>query len=351
MTRRLYALCPALALSGLLGSHAALAQSPAAPTASRAPAPAAAPTAAAVPAVPSAERKPGDYPLTADSLPQPDAPKGRLEGPFLFHSRIIPNTVRKYWIFVPAQYTPNQPASLLVFQDGQRATNPEGSLRVPTVLENLIHKREIPVTIGVFVTPGNTGETYPDNLGMKNPDHRAQEYDALDDTYARFLIEELLPTVGARYRLNPDPEQHAIGGTSSGAICAFTVAWQRPDAFRKVVSIIGSYTSIGYKPPTASTPFVPGGDVYPGLIRKSPIRPMKIFLQDGSNDLNNEHGNWFLANQQMLSALEWANAEADRQKKPGPRYVIDHVWGDGAHSDQHGGAILPDILRWMWRKQ
>jgi hypothetical protein len=238
--------------------------------------------------------------------------------------------VRKYWIFVPAQYKPSEAASVLVFQDGQRATNPEGSLRVPTVLENLIHEKAIPVTIGIFITPGNTGEIYPDNLGMKNPDHRAQEYDALNDSYARFLIEEMLPAVGARYRLSADPEQHAIGGTSSGAICAFTVAWQRPDMFRKVVSIIGSYTSIGYKPATGSTPLTPGGDLYPGMIRKSPIRPMKIFLQDGSNDLNNEHGNWFLANQQMLSALEWANAEADRQKKPGPRYAINHVWGDGA---------------------
>lgn len=296
------------------------------------------------------ERKPGDYPLTADSLPQPGVPRGRLEGPFAFHSRIIPNTVRRYWVFVPAQYVPEKPASVLVFQDGQRATNPEGSLRVPVVLENLIHRGDIPVTIGIFITPGHTGQTYPDDLGMKNPDHRAQEYDALDDTYARFLVEEMLPEVGKKYRLTSDPEQRVIGGTSSGAICAFTVAWQRPDAFRKVISIIGSYTSIGYKPAASGRPLVPGGDLYPGMIRKSPIRPMRIFLQDGSNDLNNEHGNWFLANQQMLSALEWANAEADRKNTPGPRYTIQHVWGDGAHSDQHGGALLPDILRWMWKK-
>ena len=308
-------------------------------------------------AAPSAtERKPGDYPLTADSLPQPDAPKGRLEGPFAFKSRVIANTVRRYWIFVPAQYKPEQPASVLVFQDGQRATNPEGSLRVPAVLENLIHKGAIPVTIGIFITPGNViqpgpkGDEYPDDLGMKNPDHRAQEYDALDDTYARFLIEEMLPEVRKRYRLSDDPEQHAIGGTSSGAICAFTVAWQRPDVFRKVISMIGSYTSIGYKPAQNGQPLTPGGDLYPGLIRKSPIRPLKVFLQDGSNDLNNEHGNWFLANQQMLSALEWANAEADRKQTPGPRYTLRHVWGDGAHSDQHGGALLPEILRWLWQK-
>jgi hypothetical protein len=297
-----------------------------------------------------AERKPGDYPLTADSLPRADVPKGKLEGPFEFHSRVIPNTVRRYWIFVPAQYKPEKPASLLVFQDGQRATNPEGSLRVPTVLENLIHRGDIPVTIGLFVTPGNSSGKYPDDLGMKNPDHRAQEYDALDDTYARFLIEELLPEVGKRYRLTTDPEERAIGGTSSGAICAFTVAWHRPDFFRKVISMIGSYTSIGYQPARDGKPLVPGGDLYPGLIRKSPIRPLEIFLQDGSNDLNNEHGNWFLANQQMLSALEWANAEADRKQTPGPRYTVKHVWGDGAHSDQHGGALLPEILRWMWQK-
>jgi S-formylglutathione hydrolase FrmB len=304
----------------------------------------------------AAGRKPGDYPLTADSLPRPDVPKGRLEGPFAFRSRIIPNTVRRYWIFVPAQYKPNKPASVLVFQDGQRATNPEGSLRVPVVLENLIARAEIPITIGIFITPGNVitpgsgGDQYPDNLGMSNPDHRAQEYDALDDTYARFLIDELLPEVGARYRLSSDPEQRAIGGTSSGAICAFTVAWQRPDAFRKVISMIGSYTSIGYKPAEGAKPLVPGGDLYPTLIRKSPIRPLKIFMQDGSNDLDNEHGNWFLANQQMLAALHWANAEADRKKKPGPRYVVEHVWGDGAHSDQHGGSLLPDMLRWLWRQ-
>jgi len=303
---------------------------------------------AAPPAAPAASRQPGDYPLTADSLPQPGLPKGRLEGPLEFHSRIIPNTVRRYWVYVPAQYTGDKPANVLVFQDGQRATNPEGSLRVPTVLENLIGRGELPVTIGIFITPGNTSERYPDDLGMRNPNHRADEYDALDDTYARFLTEELLPEVGKRYRLTNDPAQRAIGGTSSGAICAFTVAWQRPDAFRNVISMIGSYTSIGYKPAAAGKPLVPGGDLYPTLIRKGPIRPLKIFLQDGSGDLNNEHGNWFLANQQMLSALEWANAEADRKGTVGARYAVRHVWGDGAHSDQHGGALLPEILRWLW---
>ncbi|MEO3692509.1 alpha/beta hydrolase [Roseateles paludis] len=305
----------------------------------------------ASPASAQAPRKPGDYPLTADSLPQPGVPKGRLEGPFEFKSRAIPGTVRRYWVYVPAQYTGAQPAHVLVFQDGQRATNPEGSLRVPQVLENLIHKGEIPVTIGVFVTPGNKSEAYPDNLGMRNPDHRAEEYDALSDRYARFVIDELLPEVGQRYKLSTDPTERAIGGTSSGAIAAFTVAWLRPDAFRNVISMIGSYTSIGYRPATAEAPIQPmqpGGDLYPTLIRKGPIKPLRIFLQDGSNDLDNEHGNWFLANQQMLAALNYANSNADKLKTPGPRYEVLHVWGDGAHSDQHGGMLLPDILRWLW---
>lgn len=211
-----------------------------------------------------------------------------------------------------------------------------------------MHKGEIPVTIGIFVTPGNKSEAYPDNLGMRNPDHRAEEYDALTDRYARFVIDELLPEVGKRYKLSTDPTERAIGGTSSGAIAAFTVAWQRPDAFRNVISMIGSYTSIGYRPATATEPMQPGGDLYPTLIRKGPIKPLRIFLQDGSNDLDNEHGHWFLANQQMLAALNYANSNADKLKAPGPRYEVLHVWGDGAHSDQHGGALLPDILRWLW---
>ncbi len=238
--------------------------------------------------------------------------------------------------------------SVLVFQDGQRATNPEGSLRVPQVLENLIAKKEIPVTIGIFITPGHRGYSYPDDLGMGNPNNRAQEYDALNDRYARFLIEEMLPEVGKKYRLTEDPNERAIGGTSSGAICAFTVAWERPDAFRKVISCIGSFTSIGYRPARGDNPMVPGGDLYPTLIRRAQPKPIKIFLQDGSNDLDNQFGNWFLANQEMVAAFDFANGMAQRRDPDGPRYEVNHVWTDGRHSDQHGGALLPDMLRWLW---
>ncbi len=300
------------------------------------------------PAPDQEQRRPGPYTLGADSLPQPGVPKGRLEGPHLFKSRVLTGTTRRYWVYVPAQYSPERPANVLVFQDGQRATNPAGSLRVPQVLDNLIHSKDIPVTIGIFITPGHRGDTYPDDLGTGNPNNRAAEYDALDDAYARFVVEEMLPEVGKSYSLTSDPAGRAIGGSSSGAICAFTVAWQRPDQFRNVISLIGSYTSIGYRPAREGQPFVPGGDLYPTLIRKSPIKPLKVFLQDGANDLDNRHGNWFLANQQMLAAFAFANALADAEKASGPRYEVRHVWGEGGHSDVHGGAILPEILRWIW---
>ena len=293
-------------------------------------------------------RRPGEYALMPDSLPQAGIPQGRLEGPFEYHSKIIEGTVRRYWIWIPAQYNPKKPANVLVFQDGQRATNQQGSLRVPQAMENLIGQGKMPVTIGIFITPGNLSETYPDNLGMSNPNHRKEEYDALNDNYARFLIEEMLPEVGKKYNLTNDPEKRVIGGTSSGAICAFTVAWQRPDTFRRVISMIGSYTSIGYLPAADGKPMTPGGDLYPTLIRKNPIKPIRIYLQDGSHDLSNEHGNWFLANQQMLSAFEYANATADKNKVLGARYELQHNWGDGGHSDVEGGVLLPEILKWIW---
>jgi enterochelin esterase family protein len=284
--------------------------------------------------------------LAADQQPQPNVPQGKLEGPFEWRSKIIENTVRRYWIYVPALYDAAKPASLLVFQDGQRAINPSGGLRVPQVLDNLIARGAIPVTIGIFVTPGNLSETYPNNLGMANPDHRAPEYDVLDDRYARLLSEELLPAVAQKYSLTNDPEQRVIGGTSSGAIAAFTVAWNRPDLFRNVFSAVGSFVSIGFKPD--ENPIKLGGHDYPPLIRRGPIRPIRIFMQDGSNDLSNEWGNWFLANQAMVSAFEYANRNADEQGIKGSRYEVMNVWTDGEHKDDHGGALLPEALIWLF---
>lgn len=287
-----------------------------------------------------------DLELTPDHFPQDGVPKGELKGPFEFHSKIIDGTVRRYWIFVPAQYDASTPASLLVFQDGNRSAHPEGSIRGPQVLENLIAKGDIPVTIGIFITPGNRSEHYPDTLGFKNPNNRANEYDAMSDRYGRFLIEELLPEVEKSYNLTDDPEQRAIGGTSSGAICSFTVAWHFPDHFRKVYSAIGSFVSIGFRPD--ENPIKLGGQDYPALIRRESIRPIRIYVQDGINDLSNRWGDWFLANQQMVSAMKYANETADKNEDQGPRYQVNTVWTDGAHNDKHPGALLPEGLRWLW---
>ena len=201
---------------------------------------------------------------------------------------------------------------------------------MPQVLENLVHKKAIPVTIGIFITPGQRGEVFPESIGTGNPNNRAQEYDAVDDRYARFLIEELLPEVAKKYPLTDDPARRAIGGTSSGAICAFTVAWHRPDAFRNVISGIGSYVSIGHRVATDGQPAVSGGEIYPTWIRRMPIKPIRIFLQDGSNDLDNTWGNWFLANEQMVKAFEFANSTADRARSP-----------DHATTSSTSGATAP----------
>jgi enterochelin esterase family protein len=293
-------------------------------------------------------RKPGEYPPTIDSIAQPGVAKGKLIGPLEFHSKIIDgNTVRRYWIYVPVGYDPKSPPNLLVFQDGQRAIGP--ILNIPTVLDNLIAKGDIPKTLGIFITPGNSNtEHYPDNLGQGNPNHRAQEYDQTSDAYTRMLIDELMPEVAKKYPFTDDPKRRAIGGTSSGAICSWTVAWYRPDAFGNVISMIGSFTSIGYHPATADHPAIFGGDTYPGLIRREKIRPIKVFFQDGTNDLDNMFGNWHLANMSMVSAIEWANKNADERKDTGPRYDMRYEWGDGAHSDVHGAWLLPGILRWMF---
>lgn len=211
----------------------------------------------------------------------------------------------------------------MVFQDGGSYVNEKGPFRVPIVFDNLIHKKEMPVTIGIFINPG----VFPDEKGKNGRprSNRSFEYDTLSDAYAKFLETEILPEVSKKYPLRTEPESRAICGISSGGICAWTVAWERPDLFRKVLSHVGSFTNIR------------GGDVYPGKIRKTPKKPIRVFLQDGSHDLDNEHGNWPLANQQMALALKFKG------------YDYRFVFGDGGHNGKQGGAILPDSLRWLWR--
>jgi enterochelin esterase-like enzyme len=223
---------------------------------------------------------------------------------------------------VPAQYDGKTPACVMAFQDGGNYVNEKGQFRTTVVFDNLIHKKEMPVTIGIFLNPGSVPAADPSQKPRSN---RSFEYDTLSDQYARFLEKEILPEVGQKYRLRPDAAGRAIGGISSGGICAFTVAWERPDLFSKVLSHVGSFTNIR------------GGDVYPGLIRKTEKKPIRVFLQDGSGDLDNLHGNWPLANQQMAKALAFM------------KYDYKFEFGDGGHNGKHGGALMPDSLRWLWR--
>ena len=268
-----------------------------------------------------------NYELSPDSMVKPGVPQGRAEKFSFNESKIFPGTTRDCWVYIPAQYEKAKAAALMVFQDGHAYVSTNGQMRVSTVFDNLIHSREIPVTIGLFTNPGHRGDGAPEGSGWGPRNNRSFEYDSLGDSYARFLIEGLIPFATRKFELNisEDPELHAIAGMSSGGICAFTAAWERPDYFRKVLSQIGSFVNIR------------GGHVYPALIRKTERKPIRVFLQDGVNDLNNLHGNWPLANQQMASALQFAGYDH--------RFVL----GDGAHNGKHGGAILPDSLRWLWR--
>ncbi|WP_338870445.1 alpha/beta hydrolase-fold protein [Spirosoma sp. SC4-14] len=256
-----------------------------------------------------------------DSQRQPGVPKGEILK-YTWTSKVFPNTIREYYVYVPAQYTSQSPAALMVFQDGHTYVKEDGDFRVPIVFDNLIHQKAMPVTIGLFINPGHHGNELP-----KDPwraDNRSFEYDTLTSQYTRLLLEELIPELAKTYRLADSPAMRAIGGISSGGICAFTAAWQRPDLFHKVLSHVGSFTNIK------------GGYVYPSLIRKSAKRNIKVFLQDGSGDLDNQHGNWWLSNLQMDAALKFS------------QYDYKFVGGTGGHNGKQGGAILPQSLRWLW---
>lgn len=270
----------------------------------------------------SSLRAADDYVLGPDSQPQAGVPKGSIEKHFFNDSEIFPGTERDWWIYVPAQYHSSKPACLMVWQDGHSRVTRDGQWRVPVVFDNLIHRGEMPVTIGVFISPGVVPA--PDE-NAQSRFNRSFEYDSMGDRYARFLIEEILPRVQAKYNISDDPNDRAIAGSSSGAIAAFGVAWNRPDAFRRVLSTIGTYVGLR------------GGNQYPTLIRKTEPKPLRVFLQDGYNDLNIYGGGWWEANLDMYASLKFSG------------YEVTNAWGDGGHNSKHGGSVLPDALRWLWR--
>ncbi len=260
-----------------------------------------------------------------DSQMDAKVPQGTITQHEWLDSKVYAGTHRRYSVYVPAQYDKSKPAALMVFQDGHAFEGTAGDFRLPVVFDNLIAKGEMPVTIAVLVDPGHKGELAEKRGWSPSPSNRAVEYDSVNGDYAEFLLNEILPEVEKDYSITRNPELRAICGNSSGGICAFGAAWHRPDSFRKVLSHIGSFVNIR------------GGHNYETMIRKGDKKPLRVFLQDGSGDLDNVHGNWPLANQQMAAALKFRD------------YDYKFVFGSGAHNGQHGGAIFPDSLRWLWR--
>jgi enterochelin esterase-like enzyme len=289
----------------------------------------------AAPAAPQPPNPDSHYQLGPDSLPRDGVAKGDVRGPYTLPSQAYPGTQHTYWVYVPAQYDPAVPASLMIFNDGQAFKNMDGDVRAPNVLDNLIDRREIPVMLAVFINPGRTPEQpepTPQDWGDRST-NRPTEYNTLDDKYARVIVDELMPAINKDYNIAKDPERRGIGGASSGAIAAFTVAWERPNEFRKVLSIVGSFTNLR------------GGHAYADLVRKNDKKPIRIFLQDGRNDNRgtvrdgryDETRDWFLQNVRLMQALTEKG------------YDLNYTWGIGRHGQKQGGAILPDMMRWLWR--
>jgi len=270
-----------------------------------------------------------DFPAYApDSYPKPGVPQGKLSEKMVHTSRIYDGMQSDYWIYVPAQYNPQAPAALMVWQDGQGFTNRDSGTRLPTVIDNLIHQKKIPVMIQVLIAPGTIGERRM----------RSIQYDTVNDRYARFLRDEILAEVQARYNIRKDGYSRGIGGQSSGGICAFNVAWQQPDQFSRVLSRIGSFTSIQWKFGQADPKDnLEGGNVYPFKVRKEPKRNIRVWLDDGSNDLENDHGSWPLQNIQLANSLKMKG------------YDFRFSFGNGTHNTAQGNAELPEALTWLWR--
>ena len=269
------------------------------------------------------------YQIGPDSLAHDGVPRGEMRGPFVLPSQAYPGTQHTYWVYVPAQYDPALAASLMIFQDGQAFKDMDGVVRAPNVLDNLMYRREIPVMIAVFINPGRTPEQpepTPSDWGDRAT-NRPTEYNSLDDRYARVIVDELMPVLYKEFNLSRDPDRHGIGGASSGAIAAFTVAWQRPNEFRKVLSIVGSFVNLR------------GGDAYSQMILDNEPKPIRMFMADGVNDNRNANArmDWHLNNIKMVEAMT------------AKKYDVNFAWGLGTHNGNHGGALLPDMMRWLWR--
>jgi enterochelin esterase-like enzyme len=267
------------------------------------------------------------YTLGPDSLPRTGVPKGEVRGPFILPSKAFDGVQHSYWVYVPAQYDGAREVSLMVFNDGATYLKADGYYRANNVLDNLTYRGDIPVMIAAFIDPGVNAAT--------KASIRQEEYDTLSDRYSKVIVDELLPALYKDYKISRDPDRHGFAGWSSGAIAAFTVAWERPDQFHKVLSGIGTFVDLK------------GGYVYPEKVQAAEKKPIRIFMIDGRNDnrgLNDKgeydpHRDWFFQNVRLMEALT----------KKG--YEVNYSWGMGVHSHDMGGAMLPEMMRWLWRDQ
>ncbi len=263
-----------------------------------------------------------------ESYPRPGVPRGKVTGPVEHASRIYPGMKTNYWFYVPAQYDGSTPAAVMVWQDGEKYAGHEKPARLLHVIDNLIAEKRIPVMVSVFISPGLVGERRM----------RSVQYDTVTDTYSRYLLEEILPEVEKTVKLRRDGYSRAIAGESSGAVCSFTAAWFKPNEFSRVLSRIGTYTSIQWKPKgDGQGSELDGGNIYPFAIRKQPKRNIRVWLSDGAEDLENTHGSWPLQNIQMANSLKMRE------------YDFAFRWSLGTHSTAHGNAELPEALTWLWR--
>jgi gluconolactonase len=257
-----------------------------------------------------------------DSQVQPDVPKGMLTAAVLAPGKIYPGVPHNYQVYVSARVDPAKPAPYMIFLDGNGFAG--NGMRIPVVLDNLIAKGELPPMAAIFITPGVLAPTSPGTQLARFS--RDWEYDDVRPNFSRFLIEELIPEVAKKVNLSTNPDDHAIGGSSTGAVGAFMAAWYRPDVFHRVVYFIGTFVDMR------------GANQAPFWIRKTEPKPLRIFLQDGSADLDSYAGNWPLQSQSMDAAMNFAGYD----------HKFDYYQGE-AHSTRLASEKMPDILRWLWR--
>jgi len=275
------------------------------------------------------------YKLGPDSKAMDGVPKGHFVGPTTLPTQVFPGNFHTYWVYVPAQYDPAKPTPVMIFNDGQAFKKEPGSIQAQNVMDNLIWRREIPVMLGVFINPAHlpSEQEPPDPVTGDWGDRgtrRPEEYNPPTDIYARVICDELMPALKKDYNISPDPDLHGICGASSGGCAAFAVAWFRPNEFHKVITIVGSFTSLK------------GEYIYPELVAASEKKPIRMFMQDGRNDNRrpgNPNGDWFYQNVRLMKALTAKG------------YDVNYAWGMNNHGQSMGGTILPEMMRWLWRDQ